>query len=217
MSVRCRLRPDDCAAGEHRFDAGRSQSQPVLDVLGARECGPGVLRQERPAEEHAVPGQAGGQAEHGAPGRPYAVDEEKRGATQRLLRGAVLEEQRLALHRRRTFLEPVHDFGEKPWVRRGVRIHHDDCARRVGAGEELVDRPRECAPLASSVRHVADQHLRAGIGCYTRRLIGAVVRYDNDLDAVGRILLLLERPDAPGDRALFVVGGDQHDDVRLPL
>ena len=85
----------------------------------------------------------------------------------------------------------------------------------MGAGEELIDRPGQRAPLAPGVRHIADHYRRAGFGRYAGRLVGAVVRYDNYLEVLGGILLPLERPDAPGDCALFIVGRDEHDHVRF--
>jgi hypothetical protein len=132
---------------------------------------------------------------------------------QSLLRRSVVEEERLALDGIGAFLEPADETRDE--LRVGARVGVDDDHRRRWrlAGEQALDRPLQRAPLPAEVGLVPDEDIGSGLSRHLGRCVRAVVRDDDDLALVRRVRLRIQRSNAVRDRALLVVGRDEHYDM----
>ena len=173
---------DPGTAGIRHGDPGHAQVERVLDVLRAAEGRPRHLDHDVARQEHARAGQMARQPERGAPRGAHAVEQQERDGPKRRWERAVGGQPVLGLNGPRAALERGHGDGQELPVGDGVGVDERDRVRGILA-EDPVQRPAQRGTLSPPVALVAHEDARARRRGERGRVVGAVVRDDDDLVA----------------------------------
>ena len=187
---------------------GEPEVDRVLEVLGAREGVPGMVRQHLAAEQHAVAHQVARQPEDGATPEPHPVEEQEGGSPQLGPGRPVL----VATPRYSacTTGAPRSRRATSAPSRPGSATESASTTARRGevgvALEQPVHRPAQRRALAAGIGGGPHQHRRPGRRGACRRVVRAVVGDHHDVVQICRVRLLPERGDASAYESRLVVG-----------